>query len=216
MPSVPRRGGRASRHRFPLAVRWLLVATLAAGLGAMLHLGTALVADAPLRSPGAIVSLASHEWERLPAAAILALENPDASVILTEPEEVTPYNCHECATRVRRLASLGIDSARVHVVRLDLPGTYGEAMAVRAFVRAHGIARLNVVTSPYHTRRALATFRAALASSGTQVGVVPAYAASPAVPARWWTAPYDRSYVAYEWAATLYYAVKYRVFAFTV
>ena len=47
------------------------------------HAGSALVVSEPLASPDAIVSLASHEWERLPAAAALARQYPEALVVLT-------------------------------------------------------------------------------------------------------------------------------------
>ena len=62
---------------------------LAIGAGMLLVLaagvrngGTLLVVRQPLERPDAIVSLASHEWERLPATARLARENPAASIIL--------------------------------------------------------------------------------------------------------------------------------------
>ena len=70
-----------------------------------------------------------------------------------------------------------------------------------------------IVTTPYHTRRALAVFRSVFDGSGVEIGMAPA-SESPARPGRWWTTPYDRWYVAYEWAAIVYYAVKYRVLSY--
>lgn len=180
---------------------------LAVALGA----GRVLVAHLPLAHADAIVSLASHEWERLPAAARLAREQPQAMVILTVPERVTPYNCHDCANRVDRLRHLGVDRARVRELQLNAPGTYGEALAVRAFAEKTHIRSLVVATSPYHTRRALAAFHKVFQGTGIQVGVEPASATSPARPAWWWTAGYDRAYVAYEWAAIAYYTWQYGV-----
>jgi len=172
--------------------------------------GTLLVVRQPLERPDAIVSLASHEWERLPAAARLARENPAASIILTLPEPVTIYNCHDCGGRIGRLQHLGIPADRVHTVPLTSPGTYGEALAVLAFTRRTPIKRLLIVTTPYHTRRSLSAFRAVFAGSGVELGVEPADS-SPARPTSWWATPYDRAYVAYEWAATAYYMVHYHV-----
>ena len=75
--------------------------------------GRLLVVTAPVIQPDAIVSLASHEWERLPEAARLAARSPAASVLLTQPPAVTLRNCHDCAHRVDRLAHLGVSrSAR--------------------------------------------------------------------------------------------------------
>jgi uncharacterized SAM-binding protein YcdF (DUF218 family) len=166
--------------------------------------GTALVVSVPVGLPDAIVSLASHDRERLPTAAALARLAPAATVILTVPAHVTPANCDDCPHRLALLVRRGIPPGRVHVVQVRVDGTYGEATACRDFVVQSGVRRLLVVTSPYHTRRALATFRSVFAGTNVAVGVVPA-AQSPAQPDRWWAARYDRWYVRYEWVATLYY-----------
>jgi uncharacterized SAM-binding protein YcdF (DUF218 family) len=172
--------------------------------------GTALVVSSPLGSPDAIVSLASHEWERLPAVAALARRYPRALVLLTLPQVVNPYNCHDCAHRAERLIGAGVDMSRIQVLPLTEGGTYGEAVATQAFVAARGLSSVLVVTSPYHTRRSLATFRKAMGGR-VSVGVAPASATSPARPEHWWAAGYDRAYVRYEWTAILYYRVRHGV-----
>jgi uncharacterized SAM-binding protein YcdF (DUF218 family) len=173
--------------------------------------GTALVVSHPLPNPDAIVSLASHEWERLPAAARLAARYPRSVVVLTVPARITVFNCHDCANRARRLQLAGVPASRIHAIPLTAGGTYGEALAVRAFLQKHGLKSVLVVTSPYHTRRSFSTFSSVLASSGAAIGVEPSTATSPARPARWWADPYDRAYVRYEWAAIVYYALRWRV-----
>jgi uncharacterized SAM-binding protein YcdF (DUF218 family) len=188
----------------------LLLAAALLGAWALPSAGMALVITRPLAGkPDVIVSLASHEWERLPATARMASLFPQAVVLLTEPDVVTPFNCHDCANRVHRLWLAGVKKERVEVVPLTRRGTYGEAQAVRQWASRHHVERLLVVTSPYHTRRSLAVFRAALDSAHIDVGVEPALAFSPASPERWWAAPYDRAYVAYEWTAIVYYALRY-------
>jgi uncharacterized SAM-binding protein YcdF (DUF218 family) len=187
----------------------LLFLFLAAGV---FHAGNLLVLTRTLEHPDAILSLASHEWERLPATAKLARENPEALVILTLPQPATIYNCHDCGGRLERLKRLGISPERVRLIPLTSPGTYGEALAALAFARRTPIQRLVVVTSPYHTRRSLAAFRSVFDGSQVTIGIEPTIDWSPARPARWWATPYDRAYVAYEWAGTLYYALRYRVF----
>ena len=173
--------------------------------------GSLLVVDRPVDTPDAIVSLASHEWERLPLSASLATDNPNAVVILTQPRNVSAYNCHDCGRRLERLEALGIAPHRVRVLLLKQPGTYGEALACRAYVRDHPLKRLLVVTSPYHTRRALAAFRKVFAGTDVALGVTPASAYSPARPSRWWASGYDLWYVSYEWAALPYYLARYGV-----
>jgi uncharacterized SAM-binding protein YcdF (DUF218 family) len=132
-------------------------------------------------------------------------------VLLTLPEQVTEFNCHDCSHRGDRLRWLGVAPERVRILDLTGPGTHGEAQAVLQFARTAHLRRLVIVTTPYHTRRALAVFRKVFASSGVAIGVQPATASSPARPERWWASPYDRSYVAYEWAAVIYYAARYDV-----
>jgi uncharacterized SAM-binding protein YcdF (DUF218 family) len=174
------------------------------------HAGTALVVNAFVRPPDAIVSLASHEWERLPAAIALARQYPHALVVLTHPKTVTRFNCHDCANRPQLLVNAGISGERIVIVGLTRGGTYGEAVATRDLVVARHFSSVLVVTSPYHTRRSLATFRKVL-GGGVAVGIAASSNTSPARPERWWVAGYDRAYVAYEWAAALYYQLRYGV-----
>jgi len=192
------------RRRTALGALGLVVALLVLALA---HAGSALVVSKPVPQPEAIVSLASHEWERLPAAAQLAARFPRAAVVLTVPREVTKYNCHDCGNRVHRLELAGVAKERVRLVPLEEGGTYGEALAVRRFLEMAGMRRVLVVTSPYHTRRSLATFATVMTPVGVQVGIEPAAASSHANPSWWWALPDDRAYVPYEWAAIVYYGV---------
>lgn len=185
-------------------------ALLAIGIGVR-NAGTLLVVSRPLDRTDAIISLASHEWERLPVTARLASATPSALVLLTLPQPVTPYNCHDCSGRVSLLQRLGVPPDRVRILPITAPGTYGEALAALSFARQTRIRRLLIVTTPYHTRRSLAAFRSVFDGSGVEIGIEPATASSPARPERWWATPYDRAYVAYEWAAMIYYAVRHHV-----
>ena len=208
MPSNPL-ARTGSRH-----LRWLFPGLLLGGITwwLLLQAGASLIRISDLAAPDAILALASHEWERLPAVTRLAHTYPDARVLLTEPVKPTMFNCHLCAGRPEWLVSRGVDRARIAVLPRRVTNTYDEALAAREYCREHSIRRLIVVTSPYHTRRALATFSSVL-GAGTAVGVYPS-AESPATPDRWWTAPYDRAYVAYEWTALVWYAVRHHVSPF--
>ena len=188
-----------------------LAVAVATALVVLPGAGTSLVISIPVPDPDAIVTLASHEWERLPMAARLATRYPNAALLLTEPREVNLYNCHDCARRVGRLVRAGVAEPRIHVLPIPTSGTHGEALAALAFARREGVRRLAIVTSPYHTRRALATFRTVFAGTGTAIGIEPASDSSPAQPTSWWRAPYDRWYVRYEWAAIAYYWLRYGV-----
>jgi uncharacterized SAM-binding protein YcdF (DUF218 family) len=205
-----RGSSRIRRRRFLwLAGFALLVFSLWAGIGA----GAALVVARDASPPDAIVMLASHEWERLPAAAAVARLYPSSRVLLTVPPKVTPWNCRNCAGRPHQFQEQGVAAARiVELTNYPAENTYGEAIAVRRYLSDRGpIKTLLIVTSPYHTRRALHTFQHVLEPAGVQVGIHPAFAVSPANPRRWWLGVYDREYVPYEWAGIFYYRVKYGV-----
>jgi uncharacterized SAM-binding protein YcdF (DUF218 family) len=208
--SLAGRAGIIDRVNRPLRAVLAVGLLLAIGVGAR-SAGALLVVTRPLERPDAIVSLASHEWERLPATAEFARANPDALVVLTLPQPATIYNCHDCGNRLARLQRLGVGPDQVRIIPLTAPGTYGEALAALAFARRTPIHRLLIVTTPYHTRRSLAAFRSVFAGTHVEIGIEPASDSSPARPDRWWATPYDRAYVAYEWAAAVYYAFRYGV-----
>lgn len=184
---------------------------LAASVGACAIAGEALVVSAPVENPDAILSLASHEWERLPEAARWAARYPHARVVLSEPLKVNRWNCHLCPQRVGWLQQLGVSKDRIDFLPRKVYRTYDEATSALEYVRKHGAARLLVVTSPYHTRRTLLSFRKVFRGSGVEAGVVPATATSPAAPGTWWLHRYDRSYVMYEWSGILFYWWKFGV-----
>jgi len=169
------------------------------------------VVSRPLEHVDAVISLASHEWERLPLTARIAGAHPEAIVLLTLPQPATEFNCDDCAHRLDRLRSLGVDAPRVRVLPLWSRGTHGEALAALAFAREASVGHLVIATSPYHTRRALATFRKVFEHTGIEIGVEPATAYSPAQPSGWLWVEYDRAYVAYEWAAIVAYKWRYGV-----
>jgi uncharacterized SAM-binding protein YcdF (DUF218 family) len=174
--------------------------------------GETLVVPRHLEAPDGIVVLASHEWERLPVAAQLARQYPAARLLLTLPAEVTDHNCFECAERLRWLSDAGIGRERVTVLPRLVTNTYDEARATADFVsHHHRIDRLVIVTSPYHGRRALATFRHLFRSAGVPTDLGLASQVSVADPSRWWLRRYDREYVAYEWTGIVYYAVRFGI-----
>jgi uncharacterized SAM-binding protein YcdF (DUF218 family) len=173
--------------------------------------GSALVRNRAMANPEAILVLASHEWERLPEAADRARSQPAAVVLLTVPSKIRNENCHLCNQREEWLAALGVESDRIRSLPQHVTNTRDEALSALAYCRNEKISRLLVITSPYHTRRALVTFEHVFAGSGVEIGIEAASAHSPAHPDRWWSTPYGRWYVRYEWAALAFYAVRYGI-----
>lgn len=184
------------------------------GFGLLLVLGVGavvpfrlLVDQRDVGNPDAIVVLASHEWERLPAATAASRRWPNALVVLTVPSEVGPYNCADCGRRPAWLNYLGVDGERIIEVPLgDREGTWGEAQAVVAHAQRADWRRLLVVTSAFHTKRAMMTFKQAATGSRIEVGVMSAEGFSQLNPRRWWTSLEGWWYVTHESAAMVKYA----------
>lgn len=184
--------------------RWAaaVVATL---LAAACPAGQWLVLERRVADPDAIVALASHEHERLPAAWQLALDHPRAVVVLSQPAEPSPWNCQDCAHRVDRLVGWGVGASRVHVMDTPVRNSHDELAAARVLALERGWTRLQVVTSPYHARRVVGLIRD-LDGDGQgggdrlEWGVTTA-AAEPIRPWAWWSRRYDRRYVVYELGA---------------
>lgn len=190
-----------------VAIAGVFVAVL---LALVASAGSVLIVRRDVSAPDAFITLASHEWERIPAVARLARQQPQAKVLLTNPVQPSIANCHLCPDRARWLVSLGVAADRIVVLPRRVNNTHDEALAVAEYRNAHPVRQLMVVTSPYHARRALAVFQAVLGAD-VRIGVHPALEQSPARPARWWSASYDRAYVAYEWVALAWYRVRYGI-----
>lgn len=178
--------------------------------------GPTLVVSVPPSDPDAILSLASHEWERLPEVAATARKYPSAVILLTLPSPATEQNCHRCADRPARLRQAGIDTDRIHVLSDTVSSTRDEALASLRYTTRNKTKEIVIITSPYHTRRALAIFRRVFDATEVKLAIHPARATSTARPERWWEQPYDRAYVAYEWAAITYYAFRFGVYPWRI
>lgn len=187
---------------------WALVALCA--LWGFLRAGPALVVRVDAGPPDVIVMLASHEWERLPATAALARRYPDSQVLLTLPRRISPFNCYRCLDRSSWLQAEGVAAGRIAQLPWTTTNTWDEAIAVRRLHDVRPFERVLVVTSPYHTRRALHVFRTAFRGRSVAIGIEPATGAE-AQPGTWWWHRYDRHYVAYEWAAIAFYRYQFRV-----
>jgi uncharacterized SAM-binding protein YcdF (DUF218 family) len=167
--------------------------------------GPFLAIEVPLDAPDAITMLASHEWERLPAAADAARRWPGTEVWITVPPVISIHNCHLCTQRTDWLVSLGIARERIRELPLRATrrgGTWSEAEAARERALATNARRLLVVTTEYHTRRSWWTFERVFRRSGVALGISSARAHSAMrADGWWWSRPEDLAYVPYEWAA---------------
>jgi len=155
-------------------------------------------------------------FERIAHAGDLYLGGRAGTVLLTNDGirgswsrtlQRNPYY-YERATL--RLTQAGVPPEHIQV----LPGprvrsTYDEAKLVRAYVEAHPTSSILIVTSPYHTRRALWSLRHVLDDLPVQIGVEPA--PSPEAPSEitWWLHRRGWQTVAAEYVKLAYYMVHY-------
>jgi len=177
-----------------------------------------LVVSEPLERADAAVVLAgaSSYRERTREAARVFREGRAGVVVLTNDnlasgwssaEQRNPLFVERAAEELKRA---GVPAGRIEIVWRPVASTYGEALAVREHAAARGHRSLVVVTSGYHTRRALWTFRRAFAGTGVAVGVVPAEPGRETPRAHlWWLTPRGWDWIAGEYAKLVYYRVSY-------
>jgi len=100
----------------------------------------------------------------------------------------------------------GIPEQRLVILPSRVRSTYDEAVTVRAFAEKSGIRNVLVVTSPYHSRRALWVFRRVLEPAGVQVGIESPLAGEQSPqPGTWWLSRAGWHNVALEYPKLVYY-----------
>jgi uncharacterized SAM-binding protein YcdF (DUF218 family) len=203
------------RWRFALGVALL---SLAACWGLAWVAARALVVSEPLGRADALVVLAgsSAYGERARHAARLFGEGRAPLVILTNDggrsgwsneQGRNPLFVERAAEELRRA---GVPAAQIEVLPGEVASTYEEAALIGEHARRKGLRSLLLVTSGYHSRRALWTARRLLGRGGVAVGLeaVEPGAETPA-PSVWWLYPSGWRVVAGEYLKFAYYALRY-------
>ncbi len=108
----------------------------------------------------------------------------------------------------KRYERYGVSRDRAEVPVAASDNTYEEAVATRETVRRHGYRSILLVTSDYHTRRALRIFKKVLGPSiDVSVVAVPSGHLRPGRP--WWRYGASRRVIVGEYMKLLYYWVRY-------
>jgi uncharacterized SAM-binding protein YcdF (DUF218 family) len=211
---VPAKEKGARRWRVvTIVVSCLVMWSFIAWVGAQL-----LIVKSETASADAIVVLggSSTYLERADWAARLYQEGRAPVILLTndgavggwnEAEQRNPY-FYELAAR--ELQRRGVPAAKILVVPKTVSSTYEESLELRDYALVHKLKRLQVVTSAYHSRRALWSFRRAFEGSEVEVGVdSPPPGWQTPRPGSWWLHRRGWKFVAGEYVKMLYYWTRY-------
>jgi len=207
---------KASRRR--TAIRILVICILiwpfAAWVGAKL-----LITEAPLAKADAIVVLSgsANYRERAREAARLLREGRSQLIVITNDNvrgswsRVEQRNLYFYERTLEELQNAGVPDQSVDVLMNQVDSTHDEAQLVKQYAIDHGFRSVLVVTSAYHSRRALWTFSRVFRDTGIQVGLTPVNPGTDSPPpATWWLTARGWRLVPTEYVKLIYYVVKYR------
>ena len=206
---------KATRRRRFLIIAALLIvcAPLFAWTAARL-----LIVRAEIQSPDAIIVLSGSSTyiERASWAAKLYREGRAPMVVLTNDGVISGWDNREDRNplfyelSIRRMQQEGVPSAQIEVAPGQAGGTYDESLLVREFAVERRLHRLLIVTSGYHSRRALWSIRRACEGSGIEVGIDSAPTGwQTTSPWLWWSKRKGWKLVAGEYVKIIYYWTKY-------
>lgn len=208
---------RPSRAFWKRAARAAAVALAAWSLAAWGAARWLVVAEEVERADAvAVLGGAASYVERTRHAARLFREGRGGVVALTneglaggwsQDEQRNPLFVERAADELRRA---GVPAERIEVLPGVVTSTHDEAVALRAYAESRGWRTLLVVTSGYHSRRALWTLRKVFEGSAVAVGL------SPAGPHgdgprewTWWLTPRGWQLVGGEYVKLIYYRWRY-------
>ena len=201
--------GRTLRIVALAAIAWSVLAWIAA---------RALIVRGELSSADALVVLSgsSTYLERTDWAARLYKEGRAPRIILTNDnvqsgwsvaEQRNPLTIERSAEELRRK---GVPAEKIESILENASGTYEEALRLREYSVAHNFRSILVVTSSYHSRRAMWTLRRVFEGTGIQIGLdAPPPGIQAPSPATWWFYPLGWEMVPGEYVKMIYYWMRY-------
>jgi uncharacterized SAM-binding protein YcdF (DUF218 family) len=203
----------SGRKLLVVALLLLAVSPFCAWLAARL-----LIVKAGIPSPDAIVILSGSSTyvERAGKAAQLYRDGRAPKILLTDDGLIGGWdhreerNPHYYEMTAKRLQQQGVPEDRIQVIPGLALGTYEESVLIRDYASAHNLKRILIVTSAYHSRRALWSIRRACEGSGIEVGIEssPPGWQTP-TPWLWWAHRWGWKVVGGEYVKMIYYWTKY-------
>ena len=153
-----------------------------------------------------LLSGSSSIYERTHYAAELYFDRRAPKIVLTNDNQMGGWspsderNPYYYEVTMRQLQQLGVPATDIEVIRTPVMSTQEEAAVMRQYCEGKNIRSVVIVTSAYHSRRALKVFRSTFANAGVTIGVLPVSTGwqSPH-PSIWWLSPRGWELVAGEY-----------------
>lgn len=192
-----------------LIVVWAVVAWVGA---------RALIVSALLDSADAIVVLSGSSTyvERTHKAAELYRQRRAPLVLLTDDHtqggwsSALQRNPYFVERATDELIKQGVPAEKIRIIPGTGSSTHDESLLIKDYASTQRLRSLLVVTSAYHSRRALRTLRQSFAGTETLIGIdpVPPGSQTPS-PAFWWVRPEGWPAVGGEYVKLIYYWFRY-------
>jgi uncharacterized SAM-binding protein YcdF (DUF218 family) len=202
------------RRTIKILLICILIWPFVAWVGARL-----LITEAPLAKADAIVVLggSANYKERAREAARLLREGRAPLILLTNDNQRGPWssveqrNLYFYERSLEEIHNAGAPDQSVDVLMNQVSSTHEEAELIKQYAVDQRLRSVLVVTSAYHSRRALWTFSRVFRDTGIQVGLSPVSPGTDSPrPATWWLTARGWRLVPTEYVKMIYYVVKYR------
>lgn len=177
-----------------------------------------LIKEAPLDKADAIVVLGGSATykERTHEAARLLHEGRAQRILITNDDMRGPWSSAEQRNlffyerSLEELRNARVPAQSVDVLMQPVAGTYEEAEVIRDYAQQQGLHSILIVTSAYHSRRALWVFSRVFRDTGIRIGLIgvrPGMESPP--PATWWLSARGWKLVPTEYVKMIYYVINY-------
>ena len=177
-----------------------------------------LITESPLDKADAIVILGGSATykERTHEAARLLHQGRSQLILITNDNMRGPWssaeqrNLYYYERSFDELRNAGIAAQNIEVVMDPVASTYEEAQVIRDYAQQHGLKAILIVTSAYHSRRALWVFSRVFRDTGIRIGLVTARPGEESPPpATWWLSARGWRLVPTEYVKMVYYVINY-------
>lgn len=184
------------------------------------HLAKYLIVENPLEKADAILVLGGSRTyvERTRKAAELYKKGVAPKIYLTDDGEFAGWSRTEKRNPAfvelarNSLISNGVPAESIEILEPQVSGTIYEARISSEKAKTANLNSVLIVTSAYHTRRALWTFQRVFAGNNqsTELGITsPPTGEQTPLPQFWWIYRSGWNYVAGEYVKSLFYWVYY-------